>query len=372
MYNECGIDLKMCIEQQEEFDFKALNYATNLPYSQRKAVRKDPARKSYHIGVVYVKTLTGRNVQIESLESEDTVEYLKAIYQDKEGIPPDQQRFVFKGKQLEDDHTLSDYNIQKESILHMVLRLRGGGDSLNVQLPSGKIVHVPYDSNKTIYECKEEIRQRELILLDDQQLIFNSVQLENHKSLRDYSIDPSSNVHLIIKQKSKMKIFEDDLLDPRYDYDFTNVNDENREFKRGGEIYKRPCGWKRIALKANGKYDRGNDTWLGSSNEMGEWPVAYHGTNFDGLKGICLDGFDIKKLKRSLYGKGHYTTPLIEVADAFATFTELNGVKIKYVIQSRVNPKSLIKKNDGKYWILPTNDDLRPYGICYKVYGEKN
>jgi hypothetical protein len=120
-------------------------------------------------------------------------------------------------------------------------------------------------------------------------------------------------------------------------------------------------------LKVNGKFDNGNDTWLGSSNQRGEWPVAYHGTNFDGLKGICLDGFDIKKLKRSLYGKGHYTTPLIEVADAFATFTELNGVKIKYVIQSRVNPKSLIKKNDGKYWILPTNDDLRPYGICYKV-----
>ncbi len=241
MYNECGIDLKMCIEQQEELNFKALNYSTNLPYSQRKAVRKDPGRKNYYIGVVYVKTLTGRNVQIESLESEDTVEYLKAEYQKREGIPPGEQRIIYAGKQLEDDRTLSDYNIQKESILHMVLRLRGGGDSLNVQLPSGKIVHVPYDSNKTIVECKEEIRQKELILLDDQQLVFNSVQLENHKSLRDYSIDPSSSVHLVVKEKNKMKIFEDDLLDPRYDYDFTNINDENREFKRGGEIYKRPC-----------------------------------------------------------------------------------------------------------------------------------
>jgi len=249
---------------------------------------------------IFIKTLTGETITIYPESRFSRISDIKTLVMATLGFPPDQQRLIFSGRQMEDGRTLADYNISAESTIHVILRLRGGGSANNYML-------------------------------------------------------------------------DDDYLAPKYDFVYPSHKNKNENYMRGDKEFKRPYGWVKKAIKVLGKYS--DDEWLGVSGPVsreasvyGEWPVSYHGTTKGFAINIARNGYDIRKGRRFEYGRGFYSTPSPEIAEAYAHRFKFNGRYYKMLLMNRVNMETTreIKVQEGLYFLTPNTQDIRPYAFLFK------
>ena len=149
---------------------------------------------------LFIKTLNGDTITIQANLTDKILTIKEKIQKKQDNLLPSHQRLIFGGKQLEDDKTLMDYNIQNEATLHLVVRLKGG-QTIYVKTLIGDVFTFEFDENQTIAEVKQKIEETENIPVNEQRLFFNNKQLADNKTLKDYKIEEEDTIQLVLRKR---------------------------------------------------------------------------------------------------------------------------------------------------------------------------
>ena len=368
-----------------------------------------------------VKTVTGPVTSVYVKKDYTLAQVKEAIEKENESLSAANQRLVFNMKQLSNEETVESIGIEDgdtiEDIFNKVNPPSEDGDleiekslppeikgvreyelqpigikdkvtmedtsddtsnewiNINVETITHQVIKIRIMKSYTIAQVKEAIERDDKTLpADRQKLSFNKRQLSDEVRVESIGIKDGDTLFLTMTLRGGGPgdipiVLDDGFLDPAFNFDFTSQRDDGRVYIRGGEVYKRPYGWYRFAMKVYNKY--GDNTWLGgggirTESTAGEWPVSYHGTTREGAEGIAKEGYDINRGKFFAFGKGIYSTPDLGIAEGcYARPFINNGKYYKIVFQNRVNPANLRKVNNNQYWIVD-DSDIRPYGILVK------
>lgn len=218
-----------------------------------------------------------------------------------------------------------------------------------------------------------------------------TLSLQDVDDLDLYSAPPALTEGPEQSLSTTVKINPQDFFHPQFDYDFTNIKDGDQKFLRGNEPYVRPCGWNRVALRVQQRYD-GGDRWLGKGKDA--WPVSYHGHNMDGSLGIILthegspddeprflDAAAASLTTPETKGRGVYSTPDFKMAEKYCKKfkSKVDGKTYMVLLQNRINReerKTCQRENVWLVYVPEGSNDLqtraivqksiRPYGLLLR------
>ena len=313
------------------------------------------------------------------------VELIRSLFSEVLGVPvTTKNELLAEGKDLKNYTKLTPQVLIEHSRIKFVkpfIKERSCCDKkgqLFIKLLCGNNKVVGFgDCTRTI-DIKRGLEEDLSIPSDEQQLVCCGKRLEDDFVIpQDYN---RATLHLLSRLPGGILtpncfIDEEDLFDHRYDY--TYPSSDERQYYRGGILYKRPNGWSKIGLNVVGKYE--SDDWIGVhksgkrfENAPGEWPVAYHGTSKENAISIAKYGFDEKKRVRQVYGEGDYSSPDINVASFYSQTFTYDDKTYRFVLQCRINPHTMMiiqtQGDRGESYVTKDTSDLRPYGICFRQH----
>ena len=230
---------------------------------------------------------------------------------------------------------------------------------------TGKTNPIEVEPSFTIRDVKSKLQMQEGVPVNQQKLIYGRDNLEDDRTLTEYKIRTESTLHLILRRKDNLKI-NGNAFAPQFNFTYPQAgNIEN--FTRGSRKFDRPLGWVKYAITVLGKYE--NDAWLGHTNQPGEWPVSYHGTDKMCSESVSTNVVEVQRGKNFKYGRGMYSVPTADAAERYATPFTFQGVKYKMIFMNRVNPaytREVREPAIGTYFITSDETQMRAYAMLVK------